>query len=201
MKPCKGKSRLDDQEIRQAAIIIKNGGVVAVPTETYYGLAADPENERALRRLFELKQRHESKPILILVSSLEQLEMYVEYIPPQYETLIKRFWPGPLTLVFPAKDSLSEVLTGGTGTVGIRLTPHPVAVNIIETLGRPITATSANISGHDPARSAEQIMMMFGDKLDYIVDCGMSVETLPSTVVKIESGRVCVVRPGLIDIS
>ena len=130
----------------------------------------------------------------------KQLDLYARQIPAQYRRLMERFWPGPLTLVFPARDSLSKILTGGTSTVGIRLTPNPTALAIMEKLGKPITATSANIAGYEPAKSAEQVMMMFGDRLDCIVDGGPAVETRPSTVVTVEKGRLKVLREGLVDI-
>jgi L-threonylcarbamoyladenylate synthase len=175
---------------------IRKGGVVAVPTETYYGLAADPENEAALHRLFELKQRPEHKPILVLISRIEQLQGYVASIPQLYGNLIDRYWPGPLTLVFPAKTTVSPLLTGGTGTIGVRLTPHPLACRIIDLLGRPITATSANISRHEPARTALQVRMFFGDRLDFVIDGGPADEGPGSTVVSIVEGKLCLERPG-----
>lgn len=190
-----------EEDIRRAVTAIRKGGVVAVPTETYYGLAADPENEAALSRLFKLKQRPRHKPILVLISKIEQLSGYAASIPQLYTQLIDWYWPGPLTLVFPAKANISPLLTGGTGTIGVRLTPHPVTCRIIDLLGRPITATSANISLHEPARTSRQVKMFFGDRLDFVVDGGAADEGPGSTVVSIVEGKLCIERPGRLHLS
>lgn len=185
-----------DEEIGRAVQAIREGGIIAVPTETYYGLAADPENEEALRCLFSIKQRPKNKPILLLISKLEQLEKYAAAIPESYQPLIDCYWPGPLTLVFPAKPVVSPLLTGGSGTIGIRLTPNPVACRIIDQLGKAITATSVNLSGQDPARTAQQVRALWGARLDYVVDGGPADKGPGSTVVRIVEDRLCIERTG-----
>lgn len=187
-----------DDEIRRAAAAIVEGRIIAVPTETYYGLAADPENESALESLFELKQRPPYKPILLLISKFEQLQDYAASIPPPFRSLINCYWPGPLTLVFPAKPHVSKLLTGGSGTIGIRLTPHPIASRIIDMLGRPITATSANFSREEPARTAQQVKSFFGNKIDCVIDGGPADEGPGSTVLNCINGRLCIERIGRI---
>jgi L-threonylcarbamoyladenylate synthase len=189
-----------DEEIRGAVAAIRSGRVVAVPTETYYGLAVDPLNTRALQELFALKQRPQHKPILILISRLEQLERYAASIPAPYLSLIDCYWPGPLTLVFPARPEVSDLLTGGTGTIGIRLTPHPIACRLIEQLGGPITATSANLSRQEPARTARQVREYFGDRLGWVVDGGPADEGPGSTVVTILDNLLCIERRGRVDL-
>ncbi|SHO45501.1 L-threonylcarbamoyladenylate synthase [Desulfopila aestuarii] len=189
-----------DEDIRRAVEAIRSGQVVAVPTETYYGLAVDPCNQMALQELFTLKKRPQHKPILVLISRLEQLEKFAATIPLPYLSLIDCYWPGPLTLVFPARPEISDILTGGTGTIGIRLTPHPVACRIIEQLGGPITATSANLSSHEPARTARQVKDYFGDRLGWIIDGGPADEGLGSTVVNIVDHMLCIERRGRVDL-
>jgi len=189
-----------DEDIRGAVEAIRSGRIVAVPTETYYGLAVDPLNQLALQELFALKKRPHYKPILILISRLEQLEKYAAATPSRYLSLIDCYWPGPLTLVFPARPEISEVLTGGTGTIGIRLTSHPVACRIIEQLGGPITATSANLSSQEPARTARQVKECFGNRLGWIVDGGPADEGLGSTVVNIVDHVLCIERRGRVDL-
>jgi L-threonylcarbamoyladenylate synthase len=179
---------------------IKKGGVAGIPTETYYGLAVDPDNEKALERLFRVKRRPGSKPVLVLISGKRQLESLVSDIPQAYFPLMEEFWPGPLTLVFPARPDISTLLTAGTGTVGVRLTPHPVARALVEAVGKPITATSANISGELPARSAMEVARMFGQDVDYIVDGGESGELLPSTVLRPHGTGFCIERQGVTDL-
>lgn len=200
MKHSDAYNQLTDDIIRSAAECIKSGGVAGVPTETYYGLAVDPENSTALERLFRVKKRPESKPILVLISLREQLGSMVASIPAAYIDLMDEFWPGPLTLVFPARPEVSPLLTAGTGTVGIRLTSHPIARAIIDTIGKPITATSANISGQPPASVAADIFRMFGNELDYVVDGGESGEKLPSTVIRPCSEGYCIERHGVVDL-
>ncbi|MEE4240476.1 MAG: Sua5/YciO/YrdC/YwlC family protein, partial [Desulfopila sp.] len=107
-----------EHSIETAVQFLQDGGVIGFPTETYYGLGVDPCNEKAVRRLFLVKQREINKPILLLVKDLEMLSRFVDVIPVIYEPLLKKFWPGPLTLLFPWKDTVSNLLTGGTGTVG-----------------------------------------------------------------------------------
>lgn len=189
-----------DAVIRRAAEAIRQGGVVAIPTETYYGLAVDPENDQAVQRLFLLKNRPANKPILLLISDLHQVARYAQTIPEQYESLIDSYWPGPLTLVFSAKPEVSPLLTGGTGTIGIRLTPNRTVCRIINQLAAPVTATSANISRHEPARSAQQVVEAFGDKLTYVVDGGSADEGPGSTVVNVIDGKLCIERVGRIQL-
>lgn len=189
------------KQVEAAACIIRDGGVVAVPTETYYGLAVDPFNTNALQKLFRLKRRPVSKPILVLIASSDQLDKLTAGIPNCYHALMEEYWPGPLTLVFPARPEVSPILTAGTGTIGVRLTPHPVTRKIIELTGAPITATSANISGYPAAASIEDVKRMFGKNLDYLVDGGAAVSTLPSTVIRVSGEGFCIEREGAIDLS
>jgi L-threonylcarbamoyladenylate synthase len=187
-----------DSDIRRAVESLRAGDVVGIPTDTYYGLAADPDNDEALRRLFQIKERPRHKPILLLISKIEQLDLFAASVPHKYQSLIERYWPGPLTLVFPARAEVSSLLTGGTGTVGIRLTPNECARRIIDSFGKAITATSANLSSYEPARSAQQVKEAFGDRISCIVDGGVADEGLGSTVINATEGTLCIERPGRI---
>lgn len=192
---------VDDQTLRQAADMLRAGGVVAFPTETYYGLAVDPFNERAVARLYEVKQRPHQRPILVLVRYPEDLSKLVTDIPPLYGDLMQSFWPGPLTLVFPANAHCSPLLTGGTGTVGVRQSPHPVARRLLEVFGGPITATSANLSGQPAATTAQQAAQFFGDQVDLVLDGGVTPGGCGSTLVGIRGDTLYCVRPGKVDFS
>lgn len=198
MKHRSNQNHSQPENIRLAVEAIRCGGVVAIPTETYYGLAVDPENEEALNRLFALKKRPANKPILILISKVEQLHLYAKEIPSVYDILIERYWPGPLTLIFEAKSHVSSLLTGGTGTVGIRLTPNDYACKVIDEFGKPITATSANLSAYEPARNVRQIREAFGESIDGIVDGGTSTEGPGSTVISYSNDKLCLLRHGRI---
>ena len=183
-----------------AGNVIRGGGVVAIPTETYYGLAANPFNERALKKIYKIKRRPEDKPILILIERTEQLSLFVENTPTEYLPLIEKWWPGPLTLVFQALSNVSEILTGNTGTVGIRMTSSMIAKEICRASGSPVTATSANLSGNKPAANVIDIRDAFGDELDLIVDGGVSDVMIGSTIVGLGCNGPYVIRKGILDL-
>jgi L-threonylcarbamoyladenylate synthase len=184
-----------------AVLHLRKGGVVAFPTETYYGLAVDPYCEAAVARLFKIKQRQTSKPLLLLIEKIDQLSSVAEEIPEEYVPLIEKYWPGPLTLVFQAKKGVSGLLTGNSGTIGVRISPHQLAQALVKKMGKPITATSANISGFPPAKSAQEVVEIFGDKVDYVVDGGATMSGLCSTILGLQDGRLTLIRPGQIDLS
>jgi L-threonylcarbamoyladenylate synthase len=175
--------------------------VVAVPTETYYGLAADPFNQDAVESLYHIKQRSRDLPILLLIDGPEQLPLVVSSVPAVYKRLMTRFWPGPLTLVCPAQPAICPQLTGGTGTVGVRHSPHPVANRVLQLYGRPITATSANLSGMVPAVTAEEVDRFFADRIDLIIDGGGTPGGKGSTLVGMHGLQLCCLREGQIAFS
>lgn len=186
--------------IRHAAAVLQHGGIVAFPTETYYGLAVDPDCESAVAKLFQVKQRQAYKPLLLLIDRSEQLDDLVTEIPRKYRDLIEKYWPGPLTLVFPARKNISRQLTGNTGTIGVRISPHPIARKLVRKMGKPITATSANLSGTAPAKTADEVFEMFQDKVDYILDGGKTAAGLCSTVVGLQDGKLIILRKGQVDV-
>jgi L-threonylcarbamoyladenylate synthase len=185
-------------ELQDALDIIRRGGVVAIPTETYYGLAVDPFNKEAVARLFDLKKRSSAKPLLTLIPGRGHLVMLTQAIPPVYLPLMD-FWPGPLTLVFQARSTLSPLVTGGTGTVGARISSHPVAQCIVRELDQPVTATSANISGHPAAVTAGEVRAAFGRSIDLVIDGGGTPGGKGSTLVGVRDGRLLLIRAGVID--
>lgn len=185
----------------QAADLLRSGGVVAFPTETYYGLAVDPFNQGALERLFQIKQRARNLPILVLVSGREQLYQVVDQIPPIYNRLIDTFWPGPLTLVCPARCTVPLQLTGNTGTVGVRWSPSETANQLIGAFGGPITATSANRSGFPAAVSAEEAARIFDGEVDLILNGGQTPGGSGSTLVGLRGLSLRCLREGKIAFS
>ena len=187
-----------EEDLNRAVAVLNSGGVVAFPTETYYGLAVDPLNPLALNHLFTLKQREISKPILTLVNDPESLFSLVREIPDVYTPLMERFWPGPLTLIFQAKLNLPTLLTANTSTVGIRQSSHPFAQQLVQGFGRPITATSANISGHHAAIDAHQVRVQFGDKIDLIFDGGRTPGVIGSTIIGQSGNSLKLIREGMI---
>ncbi len=189
---------IDGKACAEASTILRAGGVVAFPTETYYGLAVDPFQPEALDRLFVLKRRPGAMPILVLVAGRDQLPLLVDAVPPQYESLMRHFWPGPLTLIFPALASLPPQLTGGTGTVGIRHSSRQEANRLLHAFGGPITATSANLSGEPAAVTAKEVGRMFGDRIDCILDGGFTPGGGGSTLVGFRDGQLHCLREGVI---
>lgn len=188
-----------DEEYRQAVDILEHGGIVAIPTETFYGLAVDPFNEKAVAALYGLKSRSCHKPLLLVVSDERQLATFVESVPSFYGPLMKRFWPGPLTLVFPALPVLPAIVTAGASGVAVRVSPHPVTQRLLKMWGKPLTATSANISGKAAVRSAEDVQRIFPVGIGCILDGGRTTGGMSSTVVGMESGGLRLIRAGAVD--
>ncbi len=186
------------RDIEQAVLLLKQGGLVAFPTESWYGLAVDPFNSAALDRLFAVKKREKSKPVPTLISSHDQLAFLARNVPSCYHVLMETFWPGPLTLVFSAHPHVPACLTAGTGTVAVRHSSHPVATRLAEAFGGPITATSANISGSTPQDTAEGVAVCLEAEIDMILDGGRTTGICASTVVSCLDGRLICLREGRI---
>ena len=181
---------------RRVKAVTQRGEVVAIPTETYYGLGVDPFNPKAVDRLLALKDREAGKPILVLIGSLDQLSSLVQEVPSAASSLIEAFWPGPLTIVFPARPSLPTSLTAGTGNVGVRLSSCRPLCELLERVG-PLTGTSANRTGAPPAQTPEVVQETLRDEVELIVDCGPTPGGLPSTVVE-ALGSLRLIREGAI---
>ena len=178
--------------------VISNGGVIAFRTDTFYGLGADPFNRAAVARVRELKGREDNKPILLLISDLDQVPRVRSARSDGFNVAARQLWPGPLTIVGAAVAELPEEITSGTGTVGIRLPADESVRDLVRECGGVLTATSANPAGSEPARSAEQVAGYFPAGLDLIVDGGEVSATEPSTVLDVSSSPPRVVREGAI---
>jgi L-threonylcarbamoyladenylate synthase len=177
---------------------ILKGGVVALPTESFYGLSVDATNAQAVDKIFAIKQRGPEQPILILISSVGELAKYVTAVPPAAKQLAKRFWPGGLTMIFESAPILPSSLTGGTGKIGIRISSHPVARAIQTALPVPISGTSANISGAPPCTTADQVIECLGTEVDLVLDGGPTQGKDPSTVLDVTVDPPLIVREGMI---
>ena len=181
-----------------AAEVIANGGVIAFRTDTFYGLGADPFNAKAVTRIRELKGREDDKPILLLVSDAAIVERVIAQRSEAFARAAAAFWPGPLTIIGVAVATLPEEVTAGTGTVGVRLPADETVRALVRECGGVLTATSANPSGSEPARSAEDVASYFPRGLDLIVDGGLVTVTEPSTVLDATTASPCIVREGAI---
>ncbi|MBI4383029.1 MAG: threonylcarbamoyl-AMP synthase [Nitrospinae bacterium] len=177
---------------------LNRGGVIAFPTDTFYGLGANPFNERAVAHIFKIKNRPAHKPILVLVASVKQVDQLASEIGSETEKLIHDLWPGPLTLLFKALPHLPKPLTGGTGKVGIRLPDHDFSRKLIEYLDLPLTAPSANVSGGKNLSSAEEVAQALGGDIDLVLDGGRTSGGKESTVLDAAVHPPKLIREGAV---
>lgn len=177
-------SPLSPQLIHRVAQCLQEGGVVAVPTDSFYALAVSPFNQIALERLMHIKGERNHKPFPVLVGDPSQLDQLTEDIPDIARTLMKEFWPGLLTLVLQARSTLSPILTGGQGTIGVRQPNDPRVCELMTHIG-PLTGTSANRTGGTPPQTAEEILRQLGFEIDLILDGGSTPGGQPSTVLQV----------------
>ena len=177
---------------------IRSGKVICFPTGSLYGLGADAWNPGAVKRVFEIKKRPADRPILVLIDSLERLDQLVSRVPPIAQELIDRFWPGKLTLVFQARPTVPELLTAGTGKIGVRLPGHPVARALLSALRGPLTGTSANISGEPGCHRSKDIPNSIHCAVSMLLDSGALSGGAGSTIVDISRNRPIVLREGAV---
>jgi L-threonylcarbamoyladenylate synthase len=188
----------DLQLVQQAADAIRAGELVIFPTETVYGLAADALNEAAVARVFEAKGRMETNPLPVQVSGVVMLSMVANCVPEVAIALAERFWPGPLTLVLEKSERISDLISAGTGKVGVRAPDHAVALALLRAVGCPIVASSANLSGEPPARNADDAIRQLGEFVSVILDAGESAIGVASTVVDVTVDPPVILRHGAI---
>jgi len=188
----------EPQIIAEAAAVIKKGGVVVFPTRCLYGLGADAMNPDAVERIFEIKKRPDNNPIPVLIDSREQLEVLVKKIPPAAAALMDAFWPGRMTLVFKARNSLPARLTAGTGKIGVRLAGHPAAAEIVRHVKGPVTGTSANLSGRPGCIRLPDLDVQIAGQVDMVLDAGRLQGGVGSTVVDVTEEPPRILREGAV---
>lgn len=186
-----------DENIAKAGEILKNGGVVAIPTETVYGLAANALSETAVKKIFEAKGRPADNPLIVHITDAKDIEKYA-YPNRQAYALAEKFWPGPLTMILPKKECVPYAVSAGLDTVAIRCPSHPIARRLIDAAGVPLAAPSANISGKPSATSAMHVLKDFGEHIDAIIDGGFCDCGVESTVLTIASEPPILLRPGFV---
>jgi len=186
--------------VKYAAEQIRAGRVLGMPTDTFYGLAADPPNLRAVERVYEIKSRSRHKPLSLLIESVDQAEELARPLPPEFYDLARRFWPGPLTIIVRAASGLPLKVTANTGNVALRIPSAKIPLAVIQAAGIPITATSANLSGASECTTAEQVRDQLQDRISIIVDGGTSPREVASTIIDLSNGeeRWRVIREGAI---
>ena len=187
-----------EQVLHYTADMLKKGGIIAYPTETFYGLGAKFDMEDSLKKLYDIKQRPEEKAMPLIIGNKELLTVITASMNKTAVSLMDRFWPGPLTLIFLAKENLSEYITAGTHKVAVRIPGESFALYLAITASFPITATSANLSGTSPAQDAETVIRYFGDKIDLIIDGGTTSGGLPSTIIDVTGDEIKMLREGAV---
>jgi L-threonylcarbamoyladenylate synthase len=183
--------------IKEAAQILRDGGLVAFPTETVYGLGANALDASAVAKIYEMKGRPETSPLIVHASSVEMARALVAVWPREAEELAQRWWPGPLTLVLPKAAHIPDIVTAGLATVGVRIPAHPLALQLIETAGVPLAAPSANRFKELSPTTAAHVRAAFGDSIP-VLDGGPTRVGIESTVVSIADGKITLLRPGMI---
>jgi L-threonylcarbamoyladenylate synthase len=187
-------------QVRTAVRVLERGGVVALPTETLYGLAASAQSEEAVKRLFRIKGRPRNKPLPLLLADPADISNYALDVPEVAARLVERFFPGPLTLVLRSAGNLPDAVTAGMKTIAVRVPDHWVPRQVVRELGSPITGTSANRSGMPALTSAEAVRMELGGDIDYVVDAGRSTGGVASTIVDVSGATPVVLRVGSVSI-
>ncbi len=183
---------------KQIRNVIESGGVIAFPTDTYYGLGVDPFNEKGIRRIFEIKSRVYGKPLLVLISSKDQINKLTRDRSQEAELLIKKLWPAPITLIFHAVPKLPNILTSNTGKVGIRLPKNKWTLHLVQTIGCALTATSANKKGEKNPRTAREVLNSFKNDVDLIIDAGPAPGGKVSTLLDTTISPPSILRHGAI---
>lgn len=186
------------EDIARAVKYLRDGRVIAYPTETIYGLGANVLDRKAVKRIYDLKSRDYGLPISILIADLKMLREVAAEVSDRALPLMRKFWPGPLTILFPASKAIPKGLVTNTGKVGIRISSHPVASALVGAFGHPITTTSANLSGFPPSLSVKHVQKYFGEKLPCIIDGGECEPSRGSTVVDLADESMRIIREGSI---
>ena len=192
------ENKLDYEELKTPAKIIKEGGIVIFPTETVYGIGTNGLDKEAIKKLYEVKQRPLNKPISLLVSNIEMVEQVAQNISKLEYKIMQNFFPGPLTIILEKKDIVPDILTANTNTVGIRMPSGEIARKLIEYAGVPIATPSANISGKPSGTNIKDIQKDFEGKVDCFIDNGESKLGIPSTIVRVINNEVHILRQGSI---
>ncbi len=188
----------EESVLSSAVAIVAHGGVIAYPTETFYGLGADATNEQAIKKIYKIKGRNFINPISIIIGRTENLYPLVKSVPSAAQKLIQAFWPGALTIIFEASDGVLPVLTAGTGKIGVRVSGSNAAQVIAQKLGYPLTATSANLSGKPECSRASEVAKQIGNKIDAIVDFGPTIGDKVSTIIDVTCDPPEILREGTI---
>lgn len=195
------KQGIDEEELEECVNVIKNGGIIIFPTDTVYGIGCNVWNEEAIKKIFAIKNRNYHKPINVLCSGMQEIQKLVLELKPKEKEIINTYMPGACTLIANKKKEISDLLTAGLNTVGVRIPSNEIAIELIKKCGFPLVATSTNISGEHDMVEIEEILTEFKDKVDIIIDGGKSEIGVPSTIVQVENDQIKVLRQGSLKIN
>lgn len=200
MEVFKIRSERPNAAIKKAASAISRGGIVVFPTETVYGIGGSAFDALAAKKIFKIKGRSDKKPLLVLIADKHDIKRVARHAPKTARKLIEKFWPGPLTIVLKKRKVIPSAVSGGTDTIAVRLSPHPVVRALVRAAGVPITAPSANISGRPPHRTIQGVIKEFGNKkeIELFLDGGRTPIGKPSTVVDCTKNPPQIIRAGAI---
>jgi L-threonylcarbamoyladenylate synthase len=187
-----------ERDIERAVSVLRAGGLVAFPTETVYGLGADASNPRAVRRIFEVKGRPATHPVIVHLADAVQLANWAREVPEPARRLARKFWPGPLTVILRRAPGVSDLVTGGQDTVALRVPSHPLALQLLARFGGGVAAPSANRHGRVSATTAEHVRREFGAAVDFVLDGGETQVGIESAIVDLSGGKPVLLRPGWI---
>ena len=189
-----------ESQFRKAIRILRNGGLVIAPTETFYGIVGDAWSQKAIKRLVQLKERDYGKPIPLIAGDVRMASTAAAELPPAFKPLTEAFWPGPLTLVMKAARGFPTGITAGTDSIGIRVPAQSPALDLAKFYRGPLTATSANFSGHPPPRSVREIDKELAGAVDLVIEGGWTPGTQPSTVLNLMPHPPVIIRAGVLGV-
>ena len=193
-------SKVNDDELEQVIKVLESGGVIIFPTDTVYGLACSAKDDLAINKLFELKGRNNNKPICVLTDSVDKIKK-VAYINNKEEDIIRKYMPGALTIILNKKEEVSNVLTSNLKTIGVRIPSNEISKKILSKLDYPLAVTSANISGEEAGIRIEDFLKDFNNKVEIIIDGGLTEYKQSSTIIKVEKEKIIVLREGSLKIN
>ena len=188
----------DEDALEIASTAILNGSVISLPTDTFYALGADPFNLRAVEQIFQIKGRQGWKPLLLLIDSVDQAKAIARNIPDVFYKIAEQFWPGPLTLILPAANNLPFKVTGGTGTVGMRIPDLAITRQLIRAIDLPVIGTSANLSARPACATADEVLQQLGGKIELVLDYGQLNGTAASTILDLTEEPARLIREGAV---
>lgn len=186
----------DYPALTRAARIIAQGGVIAFPTDTVYGLCCDLFNPDAVARIYEIKGRPATMPLIAMLAECGQWPQVATALPNAARQFMQRWWPGPLTIILPARPDIPEPVLGGGATIGVRIPDHPVALKLLHLTGRPLATTSANLSGQPSVNTATEVAAQLGRRVDLILDAGDAPGGIPSTILDCTTTPPTILRQG-----